>query len=435
MSGASPSKEKFCSIIGEIVDKTCDIIVDTEEALEYDAVELTVLLKSIGFRLISFEFETSPEVDSSDIEMEIRCKRSGITSKLLLNAKKCTCPERNKQAENNNSYWEIQGRGPQTPVSRFKGIVKDTSCDLLPDISRKSANISRTTLAMLLQNYQNDFSPDKSKGNKIDVKTFADYLNIKMPNNGELSSASRTTSLPSIVESDAQMQKSQSANNLTTANSNPHSDANAATSGEPESCENGKISDSDKNADESLTFSTLSSLKSDSIDLDELNFEFDYEPNEKDRNLVQKILKARKNLDVALKLIKSKPSSININQLSDIKITEIVLTPPNPKVPSRSTIKTRRTFPAMQTGRRSSIGSSTESPAKFSPQTPKTLPKNRIIKRESFKSSEKTNTPSKSTTPLRRTSSGTNLRPNTNNLTKGHVTKSNATKFNMSKKL
>lgn len=149
MSGASPSKEKFCSIIGEIVDKTCDIIVDTEEALEYDAVELTVLLKSIGFRLISFEFETSPEVDSSDIEMEIRCKRSGITSKLLLNAKKCTCPERNKQAENNNSYWEIQGRGPQTPVSRFKGIVKDTSCDLLPDISRKSANISRTTLAML----------------------------------------------------------------------------------------------------------------------------------------------------------------------------------------------------------------------------------------------------------------------------------------------
>lgn len=67
----------------------------------------------------------------------------------------------------------------------------------------------------------------------------------------------------------------------------PHSDANAPTSGEPESCENGKISDSDKNADESLTFSTLSSLKSDSIDLDELNFEFDYEPNEKDRNLVQ----------------------------------------------------------------------------------------------------------------------------------------------------
>lgn len=49
--------------------------------------------------------------------------------------------------------------------------MKDTSCDLLPDISRKSANISRTTLAMLLQNYQNDFSPDKSKGNKIDVKT------------------------------------------------------------------------------------------------------------------------------------------------------------------------------------------------------------------------------------------------------------------------
>lgn len=179
MSSVSPSKKEYCSIIGEIVDKTKDVIVDTEEALEYDAVELTILLKSIGFRLNSFEFDTVPVDESNDIEIDIRCKRSGITSKLLLNSMKCTCPSR--QAENNNSFWEIQGRAPTAPIAKLKGIIQDTSCNLLPDITRKTANIARTMLTMLLQHYQNDFLPEKEKMKLPDLKQFAEHLNIKKP--------------------------------------------------------------------------------------------------------------------------------------------------------------------------------------------------------------------------------------------------------------
>lgn len=119
-----------------------------------DVIELTLLLKSIGFRLNSIDFDeqhfaaktngdggagggagTSPTqhqqaADTGDhfINVQISCSKSEIVSQLSLKLSAehkataaatvepskctaaCTCPKREKH-DDNNSFWEVQSSG------------------------------------------------------------------------------------------------------------------------------------------------------------------------------------------------------------------------------------------------------------------------------------------------------------------------------------
>ena len=89
--------------------------------MEYDAIELTLILKSIGYRLVALEFNDSPNIEGpNEIEIDIKCKRSGLHSKMQFLPTKCTCP--NRKSENNNSFWEIQGIAPDTIATQTKVI-------------------------------------------------------------------------------------------------------------------------------------------------------------------------------------------------------------------------------------------------------------------------------------------------------------------------
>lgn len=100
-----------------------------------DVIELTLMLKSIGFRLDSIDFNAQrfsggkisdikaddvtavpAAKDSNFISVDISCGKSKIISRLsykLNNAddhlSQCTCPKKETVAE--NSFWEIQSSG------------------------------------------------------------------------------------------------------------------------------------------------------------------------------------------------------------------------------------------------------------------------------------------------------------------------------------
>lgn len=183
ISNTSQSKEKFQSVLSEIFEKYKDVIIDEmEDILEYDTVEITLLLKSIGFRLLSLEFTELPNENSNDIEIDIKCRKSGLSSKMILENKKCSCPTR--KGTNNNSFWEVQGIDPSTPVAKSKGIIQDTSCNLLPDISKKTAKFSKLTLATLLQNYQTKFmDAEINRIKMIDIKQIVERFELKAEKN------------------------------------------------------------------------------------------------------------------------------------------------------------------------------------------------------------------------------------------------------------
>lgn len=122
------------------------------QLLTLDAIELTLILKSIGFRLESLDFDddklnglkntanintnsmnniplaktpSPPSTNSSShfLNVEISCSKSKIVSRLSFkfgendsNAgatsalSSCTCPSK-EMTDNNNSFWEIQSTG------------------------------------------------------------------------------------------------------------------------------------------------------------------------------------------------------------------------------------------------------------------------------------------------------------------------------------
>lgn len=108
-----------------------------------DVIELTLLLKSIGFRLNSIDFDErhisqknpnenengvpQSDVDYNSINVQISCSKSKIISNLSFKFNDtevdattttmepaklatCTCPKR-EQRDTNNSFWEVQSSG------------------------------------------------------------------------------------------------------------------------------------------------------------------------------------------------------------------------------------------------------------------------------------------------------------------------------------
>lgn len=142
----------------------------TLQLLTMDAIELTLLLKSIGFRLNSIDYDaehfaakrqpgdgassagTSPKSQQADtgdhfISVQISCSKSEIVSNLSLKVSgsddrkvdddnatvsveqakctACTCPKREPR-DDNNSFWEIQSSG--TFANRRSNVLRMVKC-------------------------------------------------------------------------------------------------------------------------------------------------------------------------------------------------------------------------------------------------------------------------------------------------------------------
>lgn len=124
-----------------------------------DVIELTLLLKSIGFRLNSIDFDerhfsqknanenengassiknSQSDIDYNSINVQISCSKSKIVSNLsfkfddsevdvatTMDSNKlatCTCPKR-EQRDTNNSFWEVQSSGTFVNPRRSMNVL------------------------------------------------------------------------------------------------------------------------------------------------------------------------------------------------------------------------------------------------------------------------------------------------------------------------
>lgn len=108
-----------------------------------DAIELTSILKSYGYHLDSFDYvlAKSDRNAAQDIQIDIRCNKSGIVSKMSYKGA-CSCPD--EEAGFNNSYWEVQGSAPSS------NEVHDASSNLLPQLSPRVVQFSRNLIKLII---------------------------------------------------------------------------------------------------------------------------------------------------------------------------------------------------------------------------------------------------------------------------------------------
>uniref|UniRef100_A0A182QD13 Uncharacterized protein n=1 Tax=Anopheles farauti TaxID=69004 RepID=A0A182QD13_9DIPT len=135
----------------DLIDKWIEVQkkrTDLERAkpLDIDAINLTLLLKSMGLRLQSLDFETEKS-NTDNLTITVKCNRSGMRAELSYELLRCSCPEKNDQE---SSFWEVQATGPKV-FSKFKN---NTSSNLLPDVSESCALVSKAMLSNLLDFYE-----------------------------------------------------------------------------------------------------------------------------------------------------------------------------------------------------------------------------------------------------------------------------------------
>ncbi|XP_055691411.1 uncharacterized protein LOC129794639 [Lutzomyia longipalpis] len=129
-------------LIGEI-HKISEILKSSDS--NWDVIEITQLLKSLGLQLDSVDFETAVapnEGTAPHLSVEIRCGTSKIVSRLTSTVKReCICPK----YSNNSSFWEVQGIAPSANGVE-NGNTKEKSSNLLPEISKNTNDCVKTLL-------------------------------------------------------------------------------------------------------------------------------------------------------------------------------------------------------------------------------------------------------------------------------------------------
>jgi hypothetical protein len=89
-------------------------------------VNLTVLLKSLGFKLNFLDFvKPSPdamqkEKNEETVSIDIKCNKSGLLSKLSFDMAHCNCPV--EGGEHDSAFWEVQGTSPKLMKSKVSFI-------------------------------------------------------------------------------------------------------------------------------------------------------------------------------------------------------------------------------------------------------------------------------------------------------------------------
>uniref|UniRef100_A0A182STS4 Uncharacterized protein n=1 Tax=Anopheles maculatus TaxID=74869 RepID=A0A182STS4_9DIPT len=120
--------------------------LERTKPLDIDAINLTLLLKSMGLRLQYLDFEAEKS-NTDNLTITVKCNRSGMKAELSYELLRCSCPEK---SDRESSFWEVQGTGP-TVFSKFKN---NASSNLLPDVSESCALVSKAMLSNLLDFYE-----------------------------------------------------------------------------------------------------------------------------------------------------------------------------------------------------------------------------------------------------------------------------------------
>lgn len=90
-----------------------------------NVLELTLLLKTMGFRLNYLDYEDPKDVSTStsgskELTIEIRCGHRNIVSRLSASEDQCACPAKREETDNDSSFWEILGTAPSSSPGRKK---------------------------------------------------------------------------------------------------------------------------------------------------------------------------------------------------------------------------------------------------------------------------------------------------------------------------
>ncbi|GAB0087809.1 hypothetical protein DMENIID0001_021620 [Sergentomyia squamirostris] len=173
-------------LIGEI-QKISEILKSPDT--NWDVIEITQLLKSLGLQLESLDFDVTGNVEpSSHLSVEIRCGSSKITSKLRnSHPRVCLCPSNGA----NNSFWEVQGSAPS--VSGGNANSNEKSSNLLPDVPKIVDDSVKSLMSVALELFKtahtiNELNiPGKIK-KEPEVNGEAEKLNVSV--------ASEATSTP-----------------------------------------------------------------------------------------------------------------------------------------------------------------------------------------------------------------------------------------------
>ncbi|XP_055627893.1 uncharacterized protein LOC129769565 isoform X2 [Toxorhynchites rutilus septentrionalis] len=114
--------------------------------LKVDVIDLTLLLKSMGFKLEYLDFEKE-KLNCDTLTVDIKCNKSGVKARMSYDLVDCSCPEKD---EKETSFWEVQATGPKE-FSKFKN---NTSSNLLPEVSENCSLVSKAMLSNLLDYYR-----------------------------------------------------------------------------------------------------------------------------------------------------------------------------------------------------------------------------------------------------------------------------------------
>ncbi|XP_052900396.1 uncharacterized protein LOC128306816 [Anopheles moucheti] len=120
--------------------------LERTKPLDIDAINLTLLLKSMGLRLQYLDFEAEKS-NTDNLTITVKCNKSGMRAELSYELLRCSCPEK---SDRESSFWQVQGTGP-TVFSKFKN---NASSNLLPDVTESCALVSKAMLSNLLDYYE-----------------------------------------------------------------------------------------------------------------------------------------------------------------------------------------------------------------------------------------------------------------------------------------
>ncbi|XP_049291929.1 uncharacterized protein LOC125768383 [Anopheles funestus] len=120
--------------------------LERAKPLDIDAINLTLLLKSMGLRLQYLDFEAEKS-NTDNLTITVKCNKSGMKAELSYDLLRCSCPEK---TDRESSFWEVQGTGPKV-FSKYKN---NASSNLLPDVSESCALVSKAMLSNLLDYYE-----------------------------------------------------------------------------------------------------------------------------------------------------------------------------------------------------------------------------------------------------------------------------------------
>uniref|UniRef100_A0A336MCZ7 CSON015451 protein n=1 Tax=Culicoides sonorensis TaxID=179676 RepID=A0A336MCZ7_CULSO len=273
---------------------------NNNEGPEIDVINLTWILKALGFKLDFMDFlhEAKSGEKSKEIHVELKCSVSGLVARLDYKLDACVCPKKN----DDQAFWEVQGTAPSSEGQMKK---EATSSSILPEVSEKCSLVSKAILNNLLKYYKDCISDGEREIAAEPIKK------IKIP---DMFVTSENKAVP--VNKKPEVAESVEGKNLSQI-----PEINVTAEIQKQEIQ------STSNETEALAESFIASIQSDKINIATSS------PNEKtddqqnrDANVFQALNEARAKIDQALLYMK-----FNVTQDLSMASTTILMTTPKVK--------------------------------------------------------------------------------------------------------